>query len=301
MNMNRQIGKWLGLVLIGAALFASGCARQPHGTGDHSATRGSGARSNSHKSTRQTESHEEHKHDAASQQSLVATLYLETSPVSTISGEVTEIRGMLHDTTGQMLNDFEVVHAKKIHLILVRDGLDEFAHLHPSLDVNGTFTVSHTFAKGGTHHVFVDHKPVGKSQATAKGTLTVGGESPDPEPLKPNVPGRAQDGDVLADVSMQLSGASSIVRFALLESSGIPITDLQSYLGARGHLVVIGARAEQYVHAHPLESKRASNVVEFEVHFPEAGVYKLWGQFQRNGEVHTIPAVAEFGREANKH
>ncbi len=301
MSTRNHLGIWLSLVLLGTGVIVSGCARQPHGPEVHSTSNPSGEHSKSHDSNSQTEPHAEHQSGASSENPLAATLHLQTSPTSPKAGEATEIRGMLHDTSGKMLKDFEVVHDKKIHLIVVRDGLDEFSHLHPTLDLDGKLSVGHTFAKGGTHHVFVDYKPVGKSQATAQGTLTVGGDSPTAERLKPNVPGRVESGGLLADVSMEASDSSAVVRFSLLNLSGQPVADLQPYLGAMGHLVVIGAEADQYVHAHPLESEPNTNVVEFEVHFPRAGVYKLWGQFQRNGQVHTIPAVVEFSGKVHQH
>ena len=66
-----------------------------------------------------------------------------------------------------------------------------------------------------------------------------------------------------------------------------------------GHLVVLSADGTKYVHAHPLTAQASTGTVEFEVHFPEPGTYKVWGQFQRGGKVFTIPAV--IGIEAGSH
>lgn len=301
MSARHHFGKWSSLVFLGIAVILAGCSKQPHGTADHSASHAAGDHSSSHDSTGQTKTLADHQHGAPAEKPLAATLHLQTSPERPMADEVAEILGMIHDQSGQMLKDFEVVHDKQIHLIMVRDGLDEFAHLHPSVDSDGNFAVSHTFDNGGTHHVFVDYKPVGKAQATVQGKLIVGGEAPTAKPLTPNVPGRVESGEVLAEITMDGSGASPVIRFTLLDSSGNPIADLQPYLGAMGHLVVIATGADQYVHAHPLESKPVSNIVEFEVHFPNPGVYKLWGQFQRNGKVQTIPAVVEFSGEVHQH
>ena len=37
------------------------------------------------------------------------------------------------------------------------------------------------------------------------------------------------------------------------------------------------------------------NNAEFEAHFPEAGLYKGWGQFKRGGQVRVIPFVVKVG------
>lgn len=45
---------------------------------------------------------------------------------------------------------------------------------------------------------------------------------------------------------------------------------------------------------HLSEAKTAPNgAVEFAAHFPKPGIYKGWGQFQRDGSVFTLPFVLE--------
>jgi hypothetical protein len=283
MNIEHRIGKCLTFGLIVFGLFAFGCFRQPTKSADHS------------------KSHGDHQHNAPAGKLPSATLVLRTNPESPEAGRVVEIRGMLHDGDGTMLNDFEDVHEKLIHLIVVRDGLDEFAHLHPTVAPDGQLAINHTFAKGGTYHVFVDYKPVGKPQATAKGKLDIGGETPAAPELKPDVPGRLDAHGLFADVVMDSSDPGPLVRFSVLDSSGNPVADLQPYLGVMGHLVVIGESGDQYVHSHPLDSKPGSNVVEFEVQFPKNGIFKLWGQFQRNGQVFTVPAVVDYRSGIHQH
>jgi Cu+-exporting ATPase len=58
-----------------------------------------------------------------------------------------------------------------------------------------------------------------------------------------------------------------------------------------GHLVVIGAKTGEYVHAHPESGTAPDGKVLFAVHFKQPGLYKAWGQFQRQGRVFTVPVV----------
>lgn len=73
-----------------------------------------------------------------------------------------------------------------------------------------------------------------------------------------------------------------------------PLTDLQPYLGEKGHLVIIKKStpltASDYIHAHALADDLAGKVT-FVTKFPTSGEYKLWGQFNRNGKIVT----ADFG------
>jgi hypothetical protein len=82
--------------------------------------------------------------------------------------------------------------------------------------------------------------------------------------------------------------------FAVLDPAGKPVTDLEPYLGAMGHLVLISADGKEYVHVHPHEKPATEGKVEFEASFPKAGLYKGWGQFQRGGKVHVVPFVVKI-------
>jgi hypothetical protein len=135
-----------------------------------------------------------------------------------------------------------------------------------------------------------------KGQATAIAELNVSGDTPPAPELTPSEPGRITGDGLNADVSVEnakMSGTARIV-FRLTDSSDTPITDLQPYMGAMGHLVIISADGKQYVHAHPAEETTTDGKVEFEAHSVMPGIYKAWGQFQRVGKVHVVPFVSNF-------
>ena len=83
-------------------------------------------------------------------------------------------------------------------------------------------------------------------------------------------------------------------------ATGQSVTDLEQYLGAFGHLMIIHEDGQTVVHSHPAEDEaglaasRKGNVA-FNARFPKPGVYKAWGQFQREGKVVTIPFVLKIG------
>lgn len=193
-----------------------------------------------------------------------------------------------------MVKEFGLVHEKQVHLILVRKGLDEFAHLHPEVDEAGNGVVEHTFPLGGDYFVYADHQPAGDRQATAKATLRVEGDSPSAPKLAPDVPGRVSGDGLSADVAIEVTGEGEArsIAFALSDAEGKLVADLEPYLGALGHLVIVSENGQEYVHAHPQEERDAKDgYVAFEAHFTKPGLYKGWGQFQRAGEVLTVPFV----------
>ena len=94
---------------------------------------------------------------------------------------------------------------------------------------------------------------------------------------------------------MDSSGGASetSITFALLDDAGAPVNDLQTYLGAMGHLVILSADGRDYVHAHNDAKSAPDGRVRFEAHFPNPGLYKGWGQFRRGEDVSTVPFVIE--------
>ena len=102
------------------------------------------------------------------------------------------------------------------------------------------------------------------------------------------------------------------INFHLKDSaSGRAIADLQTYLGAFGHTLIMSEDMADYVHSHPLdilaqpdeeggppqflippgsdlEAIRGGPDVTFEGLMPRPGMYRAWTQFRRNNKIHTF-------------
>lgn len=211
------------------------------------------------------------------------------------AGAATTLRFTIPDAKGQPIKAFAVAHDAKVHLIVIRRGLDRFAHLHPEVDAaTGTLAANYTFPAGGVYHLFADYQEPGKQPMTATARVEVAGDAPAAPELKADVPGLLAGEKIAARVSVEGAkpGAEARVRFEVLDGDK-PVTDLEPYMGAMGHLVVVSADAKQYVHAHPEGKSDDKHVVTFGATFPSAGVYKGWGQFKRAGEVRIVPFVVQ--------
>ena len=232
--------------------------------------------------------HEGHGTHAAASGALV----LSTEPAEVAAGRPVRLRGMIHRDDGSMVKAFEETHEKLIHLIVVREGLDHFAHLHPEVDDEGNFTTDFTFPAGGRYFVYADYKPKGEPQTTARGDVHVAGSAETAPKLTPNAPGRVSGDGLTAEVAVKREADATEIAFELFDESGEKVSDLEPYLGAPGHLVILSANGEDYVHAHPSDGKvTAGGPVRFAAHFAGAGLYKGWAQFQRSGRVLTVPFV----------
>lgn len=97
---------------------------------------------------------------------------------------------------------------------------------------------------------------------------------------------------VTLDFDRLAAGQELMLTYTIEDAeTGAPVTDLQPYLGAVGHVVILSEDAEQYLHVHPMDEKGSGPKAEFMTTFPHAGIYKIWGQFQRDERVITVPFV----------
>ena len=205
-------------------------------------------------------------------------------------GESTTFKFHL-ERNGKTLREFELLHERVMHFIAVRDALDDFQHLHPTVADDGLATVEVIFPTPGKYWLFVDCRAKGEGQQTVRHEMHVAGDPPAALPLKANVPVVVTAAETKTEVSVQRGEGDWLVTFAHRDLSGQSLTNLEPYLGAMGHLVVIGARTGEYVHAHAETQSAQDGLVKFAAHIARPGIYKGWGQFQRNGQVFTIPMV----------
>ena len=88
------------------------------------------------------------------------------------------------------------------------------------------------------------------------------------------------------------AGREALLRFTLADAAtGTAISDLEPFLGAAGHMLIVSADLTDANHAHPEEQAARGPSVSFQPRMPAAGLYKLWVQFQRKGQVITVPFV----------
>lgn len=145
------------------------------------------------------------------------------------AGQTSELRLMLKSGHGTVIKDFETIHDERVHLVIVRNGLDSFAHLHPQIRSDGNLVVQYAFPVGGTYRLYADFQPMGESHNTASAMVDVPGESPLAPELQVDVPGRVRGEDWIADITLDTGtdGRESILRFALMDAQGQPLQNLK--------------------------------------------------------------------------
>jgi len=219
------------------------------------------------------------------------------------AGKEVTLRFKLAAPDGGTVKDLEVVHEKLIHLLMVSADLAWFGHEHPEAAADGSFTLRTTFPHGGSYTLFHDFTSKRDGMQVVPVELAVAGEAPAPVALAPDADGaRVVEGCTVKLVApAPLRSLFNLSLKVRVEQDGQPVTDLEPFLGALGHLIVISEDRRRFVHSHPLSAppkvgKPAGPEVTFGALFPAPGRYKAWVQLQRKGRVLTAPFVFDVVR-----
>jgi len=110
-----------------------------------------------------------------------------------------------------------------------------------------------------------------------------------PQPLPEPAAVAQVDGFTVALTGELAAGRESELILSV-SRDGKPVTDLQPYLGAYGHLVALREGDLAYLHVHPGDG------LSFMSELPSAGRYRLFLQCKHDGVVRTAPFTLEVPR-----
>ena len=190
------------------------------------------------------------------------------------AGEPVELQLVVRDRETGAVQAFDIAHEKLMHLVIVRKDLGQFAHEHPEPGAGGTFSLRYTFPTGGEYHLFADVAPRGAGSQVVMAKVKISGpEGPafdirKSTPLMDNLPARK---------TVPLSFA-------------VP-PDIEPYLGAAGHLMLVHEDGESFVHSHPADDAPSGGELHFLARLPKPGLYRGWLQVQRAGKIETTALV----------
>lgn len=231
-----------------------------------------------------------------------------------------------NNKTGKIVTDYQVTHTKLLHLLLVKSDFTWFEHQHPVLDKDGTFRIDWTFPRAGRYYLFADFTPADDDNQIKRMTLNVGGPSA-PAPtakLRPEKPHSVMVGDTKVTIGVFnppfIVGKQVLLTYRFTDRDGKPVTNMQPFIGAMGHMIAIREDGTHCVHVHVLHGvapgsygatmlpiMQAADPIKvtpdmvtltgpefsFKLTLPTPGVYRVWAQFMRHNKVVTVPFTVE--------
>lgn len=200
---------------------------------------------------------------------------------------------------GTPLMKYKVQHDKLLHMIVARRDLTNFQHVHPNLGPDGVWRVPLTFAEAGEYKVFADFFPLWGIHNTVVGSdVSVAGDY-QPRALPEPSNTTTVDGYTLTVKGTLSAGKQSKLTISVAKD-GKPVTDLEPYLAAYGHLVVLRDGDLAYLHVHPEGTPgdgrtKSGPEIEFLATPPTYGPYRMFLDFQHGGVVRTAVFTVNVG------
>ena len=201
------------------------------------------------------------------------------------AGDATPLAFRVLGPDSHVVDAYEVSHEQELHLIAVRRDLSGFQHVHPVLGADGVWTTPLSLTPG-SWRVFADFVPAGDGENRILGAdLAVAGDfSPVPLPAESRT--SEVDGYTVTLDGELTAGAESELTLSVNRGAR-PVTDLQPYLGAFGHLVALRGGDLAYLHVHPAKDGEAGPGVRFFTTAPSTGTYRLFLDFKHQDVVRT--------------
>jgi putative copper export protein len=253
--------------------------------------------------------HADHEHLHHAVPGAEPVIHLETDPASIIAGTPATLTVRIEDGNGKPLQEMAVHHERILHVVIIGEDLNVFAHIHPedigpvtpSMVKKATFQVRYVFPKAGRYLVGFDFAAADALYSRQVVLAVSGGQRMASQKVDLS---RMKDfGRYRVTLSAPAGGIKAGEETVLayrIEKDGKPVTDLQPYLGAPMHLAVVRADLTQFMHTHGLlpgethahdghmhamPPERFGPEIDADVVFPAQGIYKIFGQTQHQGKV----------------
>lgn len=204
----------------------------------------------------------------------------------------------------------ELDHEKPMHVVGVRDDLREFFHEHPAPTASpGILSFDYIFNKPGDYKVWSQVKKDGATHILGHPIFTVSGDGEKSKKEiffgKNRIVGNYQ---VSLKNEKIYSGGETDLELSIHDIFGKEV-ELDNYLGAKMHVVIIKEDLSRFIHTHPEDDNRQSyldyklfneasahggvddeaatighkDTFNFHATFNETGNYKIFAQFRPMG------------------
>jgi len=195
---------------------------------------------------------------------------------------------------------------KLIHFLAVRNDFTNFAHVHPTLAPDGTWSVHLPLGAPGPYQLYVDFLLKDAQGLPRHLVLRRPLDVPGSYQLSPVVPAPSLSGEAdgykITFLKQPKPWTVMLLPARVTRTDGTPVSDLQPYLSVFAHFTSFNISNDLYGHAHPIEYAGSGREgwpqstmptfhggpdLTFHAEFPGAGDYRAFVEFQIAGQLHT--------------
>ncbi|MGQ0718524.1 MAG: hypothetical protein ACT4NP_14660 [Pseudonocardiales bacterium] len=206
------------------------------------------------------------------------------------AGETRDFLFTVFAANGKPVTDF-ARDPNRMNLVVVRRDLSGYQHLHPTMARDGTWSVPLELDRPGSYRAFAEFLP---ESATTPVILGVDLDVPglvEPGPIAKISSTADVDGYTVIGTGDLIAGSVSQLWMHVIRDD-VPVTDLDTYLGNAGRLVILREGDLAYLQVRPIAGPRRDTAIGFEVEVPTAGYYRMFVEFQHRGRVRTAEFTA---------
>lgn len=199
--------------------------------------------------------------------------------------------------------DLDIAHEMKVHLMAISEDLTWFRHIHPVEQQDGTYAIKETFPSGGKYLLFTDFKPKGAKSIVDKKEIIVKGAPKAETKLTTKWVSDVDGYTLTLENGKDFKTGRNQSLAVTIEKNGKRLSeqDIEQYLGASAHIVMVSEAQKDFLHIHPVSND--SYPIYAETQIEQEGLYRMWVQFKIEGKVHTadFTVQVEKGEKSEEH
>lgn len=197
------------------------------------------------------------------------------------------------------LKDLKEVHTEKIHLLIIDDSLEDYAHLHPMpTSTPGVYEFEwKPQKKDANYRIFADMLPLATNVKEYNIADLIKTNN------KPNINQTVFLQSKLDNLIFTLSfenpeltkNETIVGKINITNEKGEPVKNLEPIMGSFAHIVGFNENFKDVVHIHPIgkepdhSTDQGGPAFEFHMETKEAGYIKLFVQVKIKGKILYVP------------
>jgi len=194
-------------------------------------------------------------------------------------------------------DDLDIVHTKKLHLLIIDPSLSDYQHIHPDAgNIPGEYTFDFTPLKNARYRVWANFIPTRTGKEVYE-SADIGTPAKDKTVIDKTVSTHTVvDGyDFTLTLDEPLKAGEADMASMTITKDGKPFAQLQPVLGAFAHMVGFSKNFKSVMHVHPLgeepktDNMRGGPKLEFHIEPEFKGFYKIFAQVRIDDKIIFVP------------